>query len=167
MPIKSLTAFLTALLAVILVFSAAAVIQTRLRAPSLDEVTGDWRLSQQVTWGPFKDWVFDYEVRLREVGGRLRGEGETILVNGRPPRVEERTTLQVVDGLLRGNSIIAWIFERNGVRAGRGAITWKLAEPGLMVGHWQTTFYSGRTVASRGAATQSFRAMSPETEAGR
>ena len=149
MPIKSLTAFLAALLAVVSVLSAAAVIQTRLSAPSLNELAGDWRLSQQVTWGPFKDWVFDYELRLRDVGGRLRGEGETILVNGRPPRPAERTTLQVVDGMLRGNSVIAWVFERNGERAGRGAITWKLAEPGLMVGRWQTTFYSGRTVATR------------------
>lgn len=155
MPIKTLTAFLGALLAVILVLAATAVIQTRLAAPSLDELGGEWHLSQQVTWGPFKDWVFEYRLRLREVDGRLRGDGETIRVNGRAPRLEERTTLQVVDGLLRGSSVIAWVFERNGARAGRGAMTWKVAEPGLLVGHWQTTFYSGTAVLTRAAAVAS------------
>ena len=66
-------------------------------------------------------------------------QGETIRVNGRPPRPEERTTLQVVDGMLRGNRVIAWVFERNGARAGRGAMTCKMAEPGLLIGRWQTT----------------------------
>jgi len=149
MPIKSFTAFLGALLAVILVLAATAVIHTRLTAPSLNELDGEWHLSQQVTWGPFKEWVFEYGLRLRVVDGRLRGEGETIRVNGRPPRPDERTTLQVVDGMLRGNRVIAWVFERNGARAGRGAMTWKMAEPGLLVGRWQTTFYSGTAVLAQ------------------
>ncbi len=63
--------------------------------------------------------------------------------------LRERTTLQVVDGMLRGNRVIAWVFERNGARAGRGAMTWKMAEPGLLVGRWQTTFYSGTAVLAR------------------
>ena len=146
MPIKSFTAFLGALLAVILVLAATAVIQTRLTAPSLEELDGEWHLSQQVTWGPFKDWVFEYRLRLRDVDGRLRGEGETIRVNGQPPGPAERTTLQVVDGMLRGNNVIAGFFERNGSRAGRGAMKWKIVEPGLLVGRWQTTFYRGTAV---------------------
>ncbi|MGB5736669.1 MAG: hypothetical protein WBM40_19750 [Thiohalocapsa sp.] len=152
---KSFTVFTVALLAVILVLAAAAVIQTRLAAPSLASLAGEWRLSQQVTRGPFKDWVFEYQLRLRETGGRLRGEGETILVNGRLPRPAERTTVQLVDGMLRGSSVIAWVFERNGARAGRGAMRWKIAEPNLLVGHWQTTYYSGTTVMVRAdAATE-------------
>lgn len=146
---RSATAFLAALAVVILVLASIAALQTRFGAESNVDPSGEWALSHQVRRGPFKGWTFDYRLHIEVEDGRLRGMGETVAVNGRPPREGERTTLQIVDGMERGASMIAWVFERNGERAGRGAIRWRADSRDLLIGTFVTTFYRGVSVAQR------------------
>jgi hypothetical protein len=48
-----------------------------------------------------------------------------------------------------GRSLIAWFFERNGERAGRGAIKWQVLDDDRLVGTYATTFSRGSSVALR------------------
>ncbi|MCF7990667.1 MAG: hypothetical protein K9M02_09510 [Thiohalocapsa sp.] len=146
---RSATTFLAALAAVVLVLASIAALQTRFAEERTLDVAGDWTLSHQVRRGPFKGWTFDYRLHIEEDGGRLRGTGKTVAVNGRAPRDGERTTLQVIDGMQRRGSIIAWVFERNGERAGRGALRWRADSDDLLIGTFVTTFYRGVSVAQR------------------
>lgn len=149
MTMRPVTGFLLALAAVVTVLAAVAVVSSRLDATSDIGLDGEWELYHLVQWGPYKTWSFRYRLRVREQDGRLRGEGETLAVNNRGPGPRERTTLQVVDGMRKRGQIIAWVFERNGDRAGRGAIKWRVADDNRLVGTFATTFYRGASVAQR------------------
>lgn len=150
MHVRPVTAFLAALATVVVTLAAVAVIQSRLEATPEIDLAGDWLLTHIVQWGPYKSWTFRYRLSLSGGdGARVRGEGETLSVNGRPPAPGERTTLQVVDTLSDRGILIAWVFERNGDRAGRGAIKWRVANENRLVGSFRTTFYRGSSVAQR------------------
>jgi hypothetical protein len=146
---RPVSAFLLSLSGVVLLLVVVAVIQSRLDSTPEIALDGDWELQHQVQWGPYKSWRFHYHLSLREEGGRLRGEGRTLAVNGVSPVAGEQTTLQVVDGLRDRGQIIAWVFERNGDRAGRGAIKWRVVDDNRMLGIFATTFYRGVSVAQR------------------
>jgi hypothetical protein len=146
---RPVSAFLMALASVGMLLAAVAVIHSRLdRTPDI-ALDGDWELHHQVQWGPYKDWSFDYRVTLREQDQRLRGEGATLAVNGGVPGPREQTTLQVVDGVRERGQIIVWVFERNGDRAGRGAIKWRVADQDRLIGTFATTVHRGVSVAQR------------------
>jgi hypothetical protein len=149
MNVRPVTAFLAALAAVVLGLAAVAVIQSRFEGASTVDLDGDWLLTHIVQWGPYKSWTFRYRLRLADDGARVTGDGETLSVNGRPPMPAERTTLQLVNIVRDRGSIIAWVFERNGDRAGRGAIKWRAAGEDRLVGSFRTTFYRGSSVAQR------------------
>ena len=149
MTMRPVTALLLALAAVAMLLAGVAVIQSRLDTASKIALDGEWDLHHLVQWGPYKTWSFHYRIILREEHGRLRGEGVTLAVNGNSPGLREQTTLQVVDGMRERRQIIAWIFERNGERAGRGAIRWRVVDENRLVGTFATTFYRGISVAQR------------------
>jgi hypothetical protein len=149
MKVRPVTAFLAALAAVVLGLAAIAVIQSRLEGAATIELEGDWLLTHIVQWGPYKSWTFRYRLRLTGDSDGAQGQGETLSVNGRPPGPGERTTLQVVKTLRDRGYLLAWIFERNGERAGRGAIKWRVASEDRLVGSFRTTFYRGASVAQR------------------
>jgi hypothetical protein len=148
---RTLTSFLAALTAVVLILAGTAVLQSRLTPAPVIDLDGRWRIAHTVTWGPFKSWVFEYDVRLLEMPGGFSGRGETVAVNGRPPRAGERTSLDIVRGLDDGGALIGWFFERNGERAGRGALKWRVLDQDRLVGTFATTFYRGASVARRQA----------------
>jgi hypothetical protein len=149
MTLRPVTAFLVALTAIVVLLAAVAVVQTRLdQGPAL-ELDGEWELAHRVQWGPYKSWTFDYRISLERTGEGITGNGETIAVNGDPPGPGQRTTLQVVNGMRERGKIIVWFFERNGDRAGRGAIKWRVADENRLVGTFATTFYRGASVARR------------------
>jgi len=135
---------------VVLTLAAVAVIQSRIGSGPAIDLAGDWLLTHIVQWGPYKSWTFRYRLSLSgEEGAPVTGNGETVSVNGRPPAPGERTTLQVVDTLHDRGFVIAWVFERNGDRAGRGAVKWRVANGNRLVGSFRTTFYRGSSVAQR------------------
>lgn len=146
---RPLSAFLLALAAIVMVFASIAVVQRRFDASPDVALEGQWKLYHLVQWGPYKSWSFEYLLKLREDDGHLRGTGTTLAVNGEGPGPREQTTLQVVDGMRERGQIIAWIFERNGDRAGRGAIRWRIVDQNRLVGTFATTFYRGAAVAQR------------------
>ena len=146
---RPVSAFLSSLAAVVMLLALVAVIHSRLDATPEIPLDGDWELHHLVQWGPYKSWSFRYRLSLREQDGRLRGEGATLAVNQQSPGLGEQTTLQVVDGMRDRGQIIAWVFERNGERAGRGAIKWRVADENRLVGTFATTFYRGVSVAQR------------------
>jgi hypothetical protein len=147
--IRTTTWFLVALGLVVALVTAVGVYQARLDERRVIELDGEWRLQHRVLQGPFKSWVYEYRLRLSFDGKRLVGEGETLSVNGHAPGSGERTTLQVVNGMIRRGDVIAWVFERNGERAGRGAIRWHIDGPDLLIGSFATTFHRGASVARR------------------
>lgn len=149
MTMRPVTAFLLALATVAMLLAAVAVIQGRFDTRTEIALDGEWNLHQLVQWGPYKTWNFHYRLNLREEHDRLRGEGMTLAVNGSSPGPLEQTTLQVVDGMRERGQVIAWIFERNGERAGRGAIKWRVVDENRLVGTFATTFYRGASVAQR------------------
>lgn len=149
MKVRPVTAFLMALGTIVLVLAAVAVIQSRIESIPTIDLEGDWLLTHLVQWGPYKSWTFRYRLNLTGEGIAVRGQGETLSVNGRPPGPGERTTLQVVETILDKGYILAWVFERNGDRAGRGAIKWRVASENRLVGSFRTTFYRGASVAQR------------------
>ncbi|NBC49444.1 MAG: hypothetical protein GVY22_16015 [Gammaproteobacteria bacterium] len=149
MKVRPVTAFLMALAAIVLALAAVAVIQSRIESIPTIDLEGDWLLTHLVQWGPYKSWTFRYRLSLSGEGIAVSGEGETLSVNGRPPGPRERTTLQVVETILDKGYVIAWVFERNGERAGRGAIKWRVASDNRLVGSFRTTFYRGASVAQR------------------
>ncbi|MBK5938648.1 hypothetical protein [Halochromatium roseum] len=149
MKIRPLSAFLLSLAGVVLLLASVAVVQSRLDTTPYIALDGNWDIHHLVQWGPYKTWSFHYRLSLREQRGRLYGEGVTLLVNGDRPGAREQTTLQVVDGVRERGQIIAWVFERNGDRAGRGAIKWRVVDANRLVGTFATTFYRGASVAQR------------------
>jgi hypothetical protein len=149
MQARPLTLFLAALAAVVIGLATVAVIQSRLDATVNVDLEGDWLLTHVVQWGPYKGWTFRYRLHLERTDGALRGGGETLSVNGHQPGPRERTTLDVVRTLRDRGTLTAWLFERNGERAGRGAIQWRLSDPNRLVGTFRTTFYRGASVAQR------------------
>lgn len=152
-----MTLFLGALALIVVGLAAVAVIQSRLETGPEVELIGEWRLTHIVQWGPYKGWTFDYLVRFTDTDGEVRAQGETRFVNGQPPGPDERTTLDVVRTLTDRGNIIAWFFERNGVRAGRGAIKWRVFDQNRLLGTFRTTFYRGASVAQRVEAESSKR----------
>lgn len=149
MSMRPVSAFLLTLAAVVMLLAAVAVIQSRFDTTTDIALDGHWELYHLVQWGPYKDWSFRYQLQLSEQDGRLQGEGETIAVNDGKPGPRAQTSLQLVEGLRRRDQIIIWIFERNGDRAGRGAIKWRVADENRLVGTFATTFYRGASVAQR------------------
>ncbi len=149
MRVRPVTAFLLALAAVAMLLATVAAIHSRFETTTEVALDGEWELHHLVQWGPYKSWSFEYRLSLRELNGRLRGEGETLAVNGQRPGPGQQTTLQVVDGMRERGEVIAWFFERNGERAGRGAIRWRVADENRLVGTFATTFYRGASVAQR------------------
>ncbi len=149
MRMRPVSAFLLALAAVVMLLAMVAVIHSRFDATPEVALDGDWELHHLVQWGPYKGWSFHYRLRLREQGRRLRGEGATLGVNRQSPGPGEQTTLQVVDGIRDRGQIIAWVFERNGDRAGRGAVKWRAVDKNRLLGTFTTTFYRGVSVAQR------------------
>jgi hypothetical protein len=147
--LKPVSAFLVALATIAMSLALVAGVQARLGGAAALDPGGEWLVTHRVQWGPYKDWIFRYRIGLRFEDGQLRGTGETVSVNGRPPREGERTTLQIVDGLWNRGCLIAWAFERNGARAGRGALRWRVADGGRLVGTFTTTFHRGSSVAQR------------------
>lgn len=147
--LKPVGAFLVALGTIAMSLALVAGVQTRLGGAAELDPGGEWLVTHRVQWGPYKDWIFRYRIGLRFEDGQLRGTGETVSVNGRPPREGERTTLRIVDGLWNRGSLIAWVVERNGARAGRGALRWRVADGGRLVGTFATTFHRGSSVAQR------------------
>jgi len=159
MALRAITAFLGALTAVALVLVVIAVVQARLASSADIDLDGEWRLAHRIEKGPYKAWTFAYRVRLTEQPGGFTGRGETIAVNGRAPEPHERTTLDIVRGVIDEGSLIAWFFERNGERAGRGALKWRIVDDDRLVGHYATTFSSGASVALRDAALDAVAAV--------
>lgn len=149
MTMRPVTAFLRALAALAMLLAAVTVIHSRFDTSAEIVLDGAWELHHLVQWGPYKSWSFRYRLNLRGEHGHLRGQGATVAVNGSEPSSGEQTTLQIVDGTRERGQIIAWIFERNGERAGRGAIRWSVANEDRLVGTFATTFYSGASVAHR------------------
>jgi hypothetical protein len=149
MGMRTLTGFLGALLVVVLGLMVVAVVQTRLEARPDIDLNGEWHIAHRVEQGPYRSWTFEYRVLLTERDDGFVGQGETIAVNGRPPRLPEQTTLDIVRGMRDGRSLIAWFFERNGERAGRGAIKWQVLDDDRLVGTYATTFSRGSSVALR------------------
>ncbi|MEA3639139.1 MAG: hypothetical protein VBE63_04260 [Lamprobacter sp.] len=151
MRMRPVTAFLLALASVVMLLAGVAVIHSRFDASTGAGILldGDWELHHLVQWGPYKGWRFQYQLTLSEQDGRLYGEGVTLAVNDHSPGPREQTSLQVVDGVREHGQIIAWIFERNGDRAGRGAIKWRVVDEHRLVGAFATTFYRGASVAQR------------------
>ncbi|MBK1619623.1 hypothetical protein CKO42_14480 [Lamprobacter modestohalophilus] len=149
MKMRPVSAFLLSLAGVVLLLASVAVVQSRFDSTPNIALDGDWDVHHLVQWGPYKSWRFHYRLSLREQDGRLHGEGVTLAVNGGRPGVREQTTMQVVDGVRERGQIIAWVFERNGDRAGRGAIKWRVADANRLVGTFATTFYRGASVAQR------------------
>jgi hypothetical protein len=155
MAIRTVTGFLGALAAIVLVLAVVAVVQTRIEQRPDIELDGQWRLAHTIEKGPYKTWTFEYDLTLSERDGGFVGHGETVAVNGRPPKPHEQTTLDIVRGMVEGRSLIAWFFERNGERAGRGAIKWQVLDADRLVGTYATTFSAGASVALRPSAAPS------------
>jgi len=149
MAIRTVTGFLGALTTIVVVLAVVAVVERRIeQRPDID-LDGQWRLAHTIEKGPYKTWTFEYDLTLAERDGGFVGQGETVAVNGRPPEPHEQTTLDIVRGMVEGRSLIAWFFERNGERAGRGAIKWQVLDPDRLVGTYATTFSAGSSVALR------------------
>jgi len=159
MAIRAVSGFLGALTAVVVVLVLVAVVQTRLESRPVGALAGDWLITHTVEKGPYKSWSYEYRVTLEARGRGFVGKGETIAVNGRPPRNGERTTLDIVRGMRRGDNLIAWFFERNGERAGRGAIKWRQFDADRLVGTYATTFSRGTSVALRERTEQAASGM--------
>jgi hypothetical protein len=154
MAIRTVTGFLGALAAVVTVLAAVAVVQSRLDAGTAIDLTGPWLVTQTVERGPNKSWTYQYRVTMEPRGDGFVGKGETVAVNGRPPGPGERTTFDIVRGMQNGRSLIAWFFERNGDRAGRGAVKWRLLDVDRLVGTYATTVSRGTSVAVRETSEQ-------------
>ncbi|MBZ8132758.1 hypothetical protein [Afifella sp. IM 167] len=117
---------------------AALLPERRRRA----DLSGRWQVVHRVTHSALGRYVgleMQFDIRLRQEGARLSGEGVKYRVGEELIAREEASVLEI-EGRLEGEHVRLNIVERspaNPERCMRGAIDWEIVRPELLAGTFQ------------------------------